>query len=145
MSYFKATVLLWGDMMSFSSSWKQAPFLKLNFWKLYTFLVKIFQNFKKQVWKLFKKLKSNCKNLVDNWGFPSGSDGKESTCNASDPFWALVWVDPLEKGMATHSSNIYTYIWYTKIHQVSFHLDKNTMKKLRGRAVKHWWIFCWRQ
>jgi len=33
-------------------------------------------------------------------GFPCGSAGKESTCNAGD----LVWEDPLEKGMATHSS-----------------------------------------
>ena len=33
-------------------------------------------------------------------GFPSGSSGKESTCNAGD----LGWEDPLEKGTATHSS-----------------------------------------
>ena len=30
-------------------------------------------------------------------GFPGGSDGKESTCNAGD----LGWQDPLEEGMAT--------------------------------------------
>ena len=35
-------------------------------------------------------------------GFPTDSDGTESTCNA----WAqsLGWEDPLEEGMATHSS-----------------------------------------
>ena len=33
-------------------------------------------------------------------GFPGGSDGKESACNAGD----LGWEDPLEKEMATHSS-----------------------------------------
>ena len=33
-------------------------------------------------------------------GFPSGSDGKESTCSAGD----LGWEDPLEKIMATLSS-----------------------------------------
>ena len=33
--------------------------------------------------------------------FPGGSDGKESACNAGDPW---VWKNPLEKGMATHSS-----------------------------------------
>ena len=32
-------------------------------------------------------------------GFPGGSDGKDSTCNAGD----LGWKDPLEKGRATHS------------------------------------------
>ena len=31
---------------------------------------------------------------------PAGSDGKESACNAGD----LSQEDPLEKGMATHSS-----------------------------------------
>ena len=33
-------------------------------------------------------------------GFPGGSDGKESVCNVGD----LGWEDPLEEGMATHSS-----------------------------------------
>ena len=33
-------------------------------------------------------------------GFPCGSAGKESSCNAGD----LGWEDPLEKGKATHSS-----------------------------------------
>jgi len=33
-------------------------------------------------------------------GFPDGSAGKESACIARD----LGWEDPLEKGMATHSS-----------------------------------------
>ena len=31
-------------------------------------------------------------------GFPGGSDGKGSTCNAED----LGWKYPLEKGLATH-------------------------------------------
>ena len=38
------------------------------------------------------------------WGFPSGSDGKESACNAGDGVQSLDWEDLLEKGMATHSS-----------------------------------------
>ena len=33
-------------------------------------------------------------------GFPGGSDGKESAHSMGD----LGWEDPLEKGMATHSS-----------------------------------------
>ena len=33
-------------------------------------------------------------------GFPGGSGGKESACNARD----LCQEDPLEKGVATHSS-----------------------------------------
>ena len=37
-------------------------------------------------------------------GFPSGSAGKESTCNIGDWVQSLGWGDPLEKGKATHSS-----------------------------------------
>ena len=36
--------------------------------------------------------------------FPGSSDGKESICNAGDWTQSLGWEDPLEKGMATHSS-----------------------------------------
>ena len=38
--------------------------------------------------------------------FPGGSDGKESACNAvqDTQVWFLGREDPLEKGMATHSS-----------------------------------------
>ena len=37
-------------------------------------------------------------------GFPGGSDGKESVRNVGDPGLILSWEDPLENGMATHSS-----------------------------------------
>ena len=37
-------------------------------------------------------------------GFPCSSDGKESTCNMDTWVWSLGWEDPLEEGMATHSS-----------------------------------------
>ena len=37
-------------------------------------------------------------------GFPGGSDGKESAHNAEDQVQSLGWEDPLEKGMAPHSS-----------------------------------------
>ena len=37
-------------------------------------------------------------------GFPSGSDSKESACNAGSLGLILSQEDPLEKGMATHSS-----------------------------------------
>ena len=37
-------------------------------------------------------------------GFPGGSDGKESACNAGDLGSVLGLGKPLEKGMATHSS-----------------------------------------
>ena len=37
-------------------------------------------------------------------GFSGGSDGKGSACNAGNLGSLLGWEDPLEKGMATHSS-----------------------------------------
>ena len=37
-------------------------------------------------------------------GFPGGSAGEESTCNARDLGSILGREDPLEKGKATHSS-----------------------------------------
>ena len=37
-------------------------------------------------------------------GFPGGSDGKESTCSTGDSGSMPGSEDPLEKGMATHSS-----------------------------------------
>jgi len=36
-------------------------------------------------------------------GFPAGSDGKESPCDAGDLDAILGWKDHLEKRMATHS------------------------------------------
>ena len=37
-------------------------------------------------------------------GFPRGSAGKESACNAGTWVQSLGWEDLLEKGKATHSS-----------------------------------------
>ena len=42
--------------------------------------------------------------------FPGGSDGKESACNVEDPGLE----DPLEEGMATHSSSLALKIPWTK-------------------------------
>ena len=54
-------------------------------------------------------------------GFPGGSDGKASTCNVGD----LGWEDPLEEGMATHSSILAWRIsrdrgaWWATAHEVT--------------------------
>ena len=42
--------------------------------------------------------------LPMNVGFPGGSDGKETACNAGSPGRSLDLEDPLEKEMAAHSS-----------------------------------------
>ena len=38
------------------------------------------------------------------YDFPGGSNGKESACSAEMWVQSLVWEDPLEKEMMTHSS-----------------------------------------
>ena len=50
----------------------------------------------------------------DTWGFPGGSDGKESACNTGDPVQLLGQEDPLEKGVATHSSMLAWRIQWTE-------------------------------
>ena len=39
------------------------------------------------------------------WGFPGGSDGKESACSAGDLSLTMGQEDPLEKELATHSQD----------------------------------------
>ena len=66
-------------------------------------------------------------------GFPSGSNGKESACNAGDPGQAqsLGWEDPREKEMATHFSILNISIhdtedrgaWQAIVYEVSKELD----------------------
>ena len=48
--------------------------------------------------------------------FPGGSAGKESASNARDLDSILGWGDPLEKGMATHSSMIAWKIPWNLLH-----------------------------
>ena len=52
-------------------------------------------------------------------GFPGGSDGKESACNAGDLGLILGWTDPLEEGIATHSSILASGAWQATVHGVS--------------------------
>ena len=42
---------------------------------------------------------------TDRRGFPGSSDSKDSACSAGDPGSIPGQEDPLEKGMATHSSS----------------------------------------
>ena len=47
-------------------------------------------------------------------GLPRGHSGKESACNVGDPGSTLGWGDPLEKGMAPHSSILARKIPWTE-------------------------------
>ena len=48
-------------------------------------------------------------------GFPGGSVGKVSTCNAGDLGSILCWEDPLDKGMTTHFSILAWEIPWTEV------------------------------
>ena len=48
-------------------------------------------------------------------GFPDGSQSKEPACNTEDPGSIPGWEDPLEKGMATHSSILAWNIPWTEV------------------------------
>ena len=55
-------------------------------------------------------------------GFPASSDGKGSACNVGDLGSVLGWEDPLEEGMAMHSSTLAWRIpmdrgaWWATVH-----------------------------
>ena len=50
------------------------------------------------------KLKFLITRFIKVKDIPGGSDSKESAYNARDPGYIPGWEDPLEKGMAPHSS-----------------------------------------
>ena len=57
--------------------------------------------------------------------FPHGSDGKEPACNEGDLGLIPGWEDPLEEGMATHSSilawrkPVDRGAWQATVHRVA--------------------------
>ena len=57
-----------------------------------------------------------CVYVHTHMGFPGGSDGKESSCNARDPgsIPGSCLEDPLKEGMATYSSVLVWRIAWTE-------------------------------
>ena len=54
--------------------------------------------------KEYQRLPKNRGSYEIGTGFPGGSNGKESTCSMGELGSVPGWDDPLEEGMATHSS-----------------------------------------
>ena len=80
-------------------------------------------------------------------GFPGSSDGKESACNVGDTGlipWSgrsLGQVDPLEKGMSTHS-NILAWRRECPPTSIFLHVEFHGQRSLAGyspwgRRVRH--------
>ena len=63
--------------------------------------------------------------LLTCLGFPGGSDSKEPDSNMGD----LGWEDPLEKGMATHSSILAWRIPWTE--------EPGGLQSLGSQRVRH--------
>ena len=66
------------------------------------------------------------------WGFPCGSNSKESTCNAGDLSWVPGSGWSLEKGMATHSSILAWRILWTE--------EPGGLQSMSSQRVGHDWV-----
>ena len=64
-------------------------------------------------------------------GHPEHIGGKESACNAGDPVWFLGREDPLEKGMATHSSILAWRIPWTE--------EPGGLQSMGSQRIGHNW------
>ena len=60
-----------------------------------------------------------------------GTDGKESACNVGDRVQSLGWEDPLEKGMAIHSS---IFAW--RIPRTE---EPSRLQSMESQRVSHHW------
>ena len=60
-------------------------------------------------------------------GFPGGSDGKESACNAE------TWVQSLEKGMVTHSGIL---AWKIPMDRRAWRATLSDLSTAQGRMVR---------
>ena len=68
-------------------------------------------------------------------GFPGGSAGKEPICNAGDWVQSLGWEDPLENGMATHSSILAWRIpWTVPMESQRVRHDRKTLISLQVKG-----------
>ena len=73
---------------------------------------------------------------LEGWltrGFPGGSDGKESACNVGDLGLTLIWEDPLEEGMASHSNII---AWKIPMDRGAWQAYKGTLCIERRKEAK---------
>ena len=64
-------------------------------------------------------------------GFPGGSDGKESVCMQETQVQSLGWEDPLEEGMATHSSIL---AWRIRMDRGAW----QAFQSMGSQSVKHY-------
>ena len=75
------------------------------------------------------------------WGFPGGSNGKESARSARDPVQSLGREDPLENGKVTHSSIL---AW-----RIPWIEEPGGLQSMGSQRIRHDWMtgahmnICW--
>ena len=69
-------------------------------------------------------------NITNYWGFPGGSDGKKNPPSMQEiQVRSLGWEDPLEKGVATHSSILAWRIPWTE--------EPGGLQSMRSQRIGH--------
>ena len=109
-----------------------------------SFIYSPFLNHRHLVFSVFHYCKQGCRKQlcmwiishawVYLWGFPGGSDGKESACNVRDLGSNPGQKDPLEKGMTTHSS----ILAWRKSHGQRSLLGSQSWSMALGRCFWKW-------
>ena len=139
---FQARVLEWGAIAFSEHPGQHLVYCisvhTLQFWPLNTSQIPVSQRNR----LLFKKFHGNWWVELGNerqsgrssdqpiykrclWSFPGGLDGKKNPSATQEIWvWSLGWEDPLEKGMATHSSILTWRIlmvrdWWATVHGVA--------------------------
>ena len=92
------------------------------------------ENFKKaNFFRLCQGTYLDFSSTHEGLGFPGGSDSKVFACSAGDTqVQSLGWEDPLEKGLATHSSIIAWRIPWTE--------EPGRLQSMGSQRGKHNWV-----
>ena len=85
-----------------------------------------------QLYFFYDKNNVSVKIFIISMGFPVGSNGKESACNARDSLNSYVGKIPLEEGMATHSSILAWRIPWTE--------ELGRLQSMGSQRVRHDWV-----
>ena len=83
--------------------------------------------------------------IISFWGFPGGSDGKESASKQETQLWSLGQEDPLEKEMASHY-NIFAWKSHRQQSLEGYSLRDPIVlgqRKTWVRLKLVWFLFVW--
>ena len=79
--------------------------------------------------------------LIRHLNIPGGANGKNPPPSAGDKIPSLIWEDPLEEGMGTHSSlenPMDRGAWWATVHRVA--QSQTQLKWLNMQACMHTYL-----